>query len=375
MEDSGAYPNPCDQPNVGGASRPLCRIDGPDADPVPTTRDRTLLVVHFAHPDHSTGKADSPDSAHSADSAASAASAGPDLGAPTVFLPNRCLASTAPAETWFSDFPAQRGRVGRVAWADNGCVLFGGLASPLAGDLAGETEAHFTALLDTAEARGFPYLLRVWNFLPGINAAESGTERYRLFNSGRAAAFDARYGVAGAEARFSASSAVGSSGDRLRTFFVAARSPGRHLGNPRQVHAFRYPADYGPRPPSFTRATISPPELGQVLFLSGTASIAGHETRHAGQLLEQLEETLHNIEVLLAASSEGAAALPGLEEFDQFRIYLRDAADLELVRDSLLRRVGKLPALQFVEADICRTDLLLEIEGIAGLPRAPRLAG
>ncbi len=157
--------------------------------------------------------------------------------------------------------------------------------------------AHFADLLEAAEARAFPHLLRVWNFLPGINASENGTERYRLFNAGRAAAFDARYGVAGAEARFSASSAVGSSGDHLVTWFAAARSPGLHLGNPRQVHAFRYPTDYGPRPPSFTRATLSPPELGQVLFLSGTASIAGHETRHVGKLLLQLEETLRNIEI------------------------------------------------------------------------------
>ena len=43
------------------------------------------------------------------------------------------------------------------------------------------------------------------------------------------------------------------------------------------------------------------------------------------------------------------------------------AADLELVREPLVRRIGPGPALYFVEADICRRDLLLEIEGVAGL--------
>ena len=288
---------------------------------------------------------------------------------PCARVANRVLGTTLPVEVWTSGATTRRGRLGRVDWAEDGSILFGSLASPLAGDLASETEAHFAELLEAAEARRFPYLLRVWNFLPGINAAENGEERYRLFNAGRAAAFDARYGVAEAETRFSASSAVGSSGDHLVTWFAAARSPGRHLGNPRQVHAFLYPADYGPRPPSFTRATISPPELGQVLFLSGTASIAGHETRHVGELLLQLEETLRNIETLLSAAAGGGTRLPGLREFDLFRVYLRDAADLELVREPLLRRIGSRPALHFVEADICRADLLLEIEGVAGLPR------
>lgn len=323
----------------------LARGEGATAAAAGAMHERTLLVVRFA-------------------------GACPERpAAPSAAVANRVLGSTPPVEAWTSGLPSERGRHGRVEWAENGRILFGSVASPLAGDLAGESAAHFGDLLAAAEARGFPHLLRVWNFLPGINAEENGTERYRLFNSGRAAAFDARYGVAGAETRFSASSAVGSAGDQLVTWFAAARSPGRHLGNPRQVHAFRYPTDYGPRPPSFTRATISPPELGQVLFLSGTASIAGHETRHVGELRLQLEETLHNIEVLLAAGAGDAARLPELPEFDLLRVYLRDAADLELVREPLLRRVGAGPALHFVEADICRADLLLEIEGIAGLPR------
>ena len=289
---------------------------------------------------------------------------------PCAIVPNRLLGSTSPIEVWYSDLATERGRLGRVDWAENGSVLFGSLSPRLAGDLAGETEAHFADLLEAAEARDFPHLLRVWNFLPGINAAENGTERYRLFNAGRAAAFDARYDVAGAEARFSASSAVGSSGDHLVTWFAAARSPGLHLGNPRQVHAFRYPTAYGPRPPSFTRATLSPPELGPMLFLSGTASIAGHETRHVGKLLLQLEETLRNIESLLAAAPGEAANASPISRPSTPSASTCAASDLELVREPLRRRVGPGPALHFVEADICRADLLLEIEGIAGLPRS-----
>jgi chorismate lyase / 3-hydroxybenzoate synthase len=286
--------------------------------------------------------------------------------APLAQVDSRILERSAPSEAWLSDVPVSRGRHGPVDWSDNGRALFGAISTRLAGDLSAETSAHFTALLAAIEERKFPYLMRVWNFLPGINARENGSERYHLFNCGRAAAFDDRYGITGAEARFSASSAVGCHGDCLVTFFAAARCAALHLGNPRQVHAFRYPTSYGPRPPSFSRATVSPPELGNLLFLSGTASIAGHETRHVGMLDLQLQETLLNIETLLASH----ARLPSLEEFDLVRVYLRDAGDSTLVHDLLRRRLGPRPLLHFVEADICRAELLLEIEGVAGLAGA-----
>jgi len=340
-----------------------------------------LLTVHFAGaPGSAPAGTFPPDPAEVSRTAAGAPAPEP----PFARIQNRVLGLSSPVEVWRSELAVRRGVTDGVTWAENGSVLFGSLASLLAGDLPREVEAHFSALLAATEGQGYPHLLRVWNFLPGINADQNGTERYRLFNCGRAAAFDARFGVSRAEARFSASSAVGSTGDRLSTFFAAARSPGRHLGNPRQVHAFRYPTDYGQRPPSFSRATIAPPELGRILFLSGTASIAGHETRHAGELQLQLQETLHNIETLLDSADPGGtsavagddrasatedARLPALEEFDFYRIYLRDASDLASVRKALRLRVGPRPALSFVEADICRADLLLEIEGVAGLHR------
>jgi len=365
------------------ASAVPCRLAlaGEDLDAATAAGSSRLLTVRFAGAcSKASAGPGSPKRTGSSGAGAGAAA----TESPLALVGNRVLGASSPVETWLSELAVHRGSLGGVEWAENGSVLFGSLASRPQGNLSRETEAHFSALLAAIEGRGYPHLLRVWNFLPGINAAEGGTERYRLFNCGRAAAFDARYGVCGAEARFSASSAVGSTGDWLVTFFAAAHSPGLHLGNPRQVHAFRYPTDYGPRPPSFSRATISPPELGRILFLSGTASITGHETRHAGELQLQLQETLDNIETLLASASPGGAAatargdgapaagetrLPALEEFDLFRVYLRAASDYASVRAALRHRVGPGPALSFVEADICRADLLLEIEGVAGLQR------
>lgn len=305
-------------------------------------RDRVLLEVDF-------------------DAAEAGVGAG---GAPRVAVPNRTLGGAPATEVWLSARPVARGRRGDLVWAEDGVALFGCLARGLAAGTAAAAQAVFADLLELAGERGYPHLVRVWNFVPGINGEERGAERYRLFNVGRAAAFEERFGAVEAERRFSASSAVGTAGDRLLTYFVAAAEPGVHLGNPRQVHAFRYPARYGPRAPSFARATVAPAELGGALFLSGTASIAGHETRHAGALDHQLDETLLNIETLLAAGA-GGAARPTPGDFGLLRVYLRDARSLARVAGRLRRHLGERVPLHFVEADICRAELLLEIEGVA----------
>lgn len=285
-------------------------------------------------------------------------------GGPCAHVLNRVLGGSPPLEVWLSPRPVERGRRGDLAWAGDGEALFGCLARELDGGTAAAARSVFSELLALADELGYPHLVRIWNFLPGINGEERGTERYRHFNVGRAAAFDERYGECESERRFPSSSAVGAPGSRLVTWFLAAAAPGTHLGNPRQVHAYRYPADYGPRAPSFSRATVAPAALGGALFLSGTASVAGYETRHAGSLDGQLDETLLNIETLLAAGADGRP-LPGLGDFDLVRVYLRTPEALARVRARLRDRLGERVPLVFVEADICRADLLLEIEGVA----------
>jgi chorismate lyase / 3-hydroxybenzoate synthase len=325
---------------AGGADRLRAVLAG--------ATDRLLLVVGFGRPRCAACPADVPGAA----------------------LPNLALGDSPPFEAWLSDRSADRVRLGPLAWAEDGRVLFGSLESRLGGALEQDSSEHFAALLDLIEERGYPHLLRVWNFLPRINDEMGGVERYRRFNVGRAAAFERRYGASGAEARFSASSAVGTTGDSLYTFLAAARTAPRHLGNPRQLHAFRYPPEYGPRAPSFSRATVAPAELAGGLFLSGTASIEGHESRHHGSLDGQLEETLRNVETLLGAAGgsegDGDGDPPhSLADFDLVRVYLRDPGAFPQVRRALYRRLRPGATTIFVGADICRRELLLELEGVA----------
>ncbi len=281
-----------------------------------------------------------------------------------VALANPVLGGDPRLETWSGDSVVRRSRSGSIELAEDGILLAGSTHRRLGEDLEGATFDLYRELLALTSERGYPGLLRLWNYLPGINRIEGGEELYWHFNAGRARAFAGHYGLQ-AERRYCASSAVGGRGDELVTCFLAAREPGHHVENPRQVSAWCYPASYGPVSPTFARATVAPPALGSALFLSGTASIVGHHTLHAGDLLAQLDETLANIEAVLGAAAPWRPRPDRLEDLDSLKVYLRHREDLAVVRTALERRLPAGKEVLYLEAEICRPDLAIEIEGVA----------
>ncbi len=98
-----------------------------------------------------------------------------------------------------------------------------------------------------------------------------------------------------------AASALGfESGPLTICFFAAREAMPLAIENPRQVSAYKYPEDYGPRSPTFSRASAIELHGQTVLFISGTASIVGHQTMHAGDVVAQTQETIVNIKATVA---------------------------------------------------------------------------
>ena len=77
---------------------------------------------------------------------------------------------------------------------------------------------------------------------------------------------------------------------RPSIYFLAGAHPAHILGNPRQVNAYDYPSLYGPRSPSFARASLYRSDSATQLFISGTASVVGHQSQHKGLADLQLEK-------------------------------------------------------------------------------------
>lgn len=260
----------------------------------------------------------------------------------------------------------QRGRTGAVSWAHDGHWLHGhARVDAVEGALEEAAYQLYRDVFATLQGTGLPHLLRLWNYLPRINAQSSGLERYRQFNIGRQRAFidSGARAFEGAPA----ACAIGTVGGGLALNFIAGRQVPRALENPRQVPAWRYPSAYGPRAPTFSRAALVDMGGGDVgLWISGTASIVGHESVHLGDVRAQTRETLANLRAVLAAAQAQTDAPLALEQL-QCCIYVRHAEEQAAVREGLDAAWGAASpaaaAAVYVQADICRAELRVEVEG------------
>jgi enamine deaminase RidA (YjgF/YER057c/UK114 family) len=142
-------------------------------------------------------------------------------------------------------------------------------------------------------------------------------------------------------------------------------TPALAVENPRQVSAYLYPAAYGPRSPTFSRAALALLPGQEVLFVSGTASIVGHRTVHTGDAAAQCRETVANIAAVVAEANQICRSSPFALGELVFRVYLRHAGDFPVIRATLADLLGAGADIVFVQADICRADLLLEVEAFA----------
>ena len=269
---------------------------------------------------------------------------------------------TAPLEVWRSHSPVRHGHQDGIAWAEDGDLQFGSLELDEAdGDDIGATACEaYRRMIAFTRSRGYPELLRIWNYLDAITEGDGDQERYRRFCSGRAAglgAFDA--------SRLPAATAIGrlDGRRRLQVYWLAGTVPGCPLENPRQLSAWRYPRQYGPQPPSFARAML-PSSAAMPLLLSGTAAIVGHRSLHADSIETQLDETLANFSSLLGAAREHRPELPTrFGPGSRLKVYVRDRAHLDHVAELLARRLDPSVPRIILHAEVCRGELALEIDG------------
>ncbi|HCL86443.1 MAG TPA: pteridine-dependent deoxygenase [Comamonadaceae bacterium] len=272
----------------------------------------------------------------------------------------------APAlETWRAAAPVTCGREGAVQWSSDGAWLFGAIEvdEASAGGITAAARTAYAELTRFVRARGFPHLIRIWNYLDAITHGEGDGERYREFCVGRA------QGLGPVDvATLPAATAIGRcDGTRvLQVYWLAAQVPGTPLENPRQVSAYRYPRQYGPQSPSFARAMLPPTADRTPLLLSGTAAVVGHASQHAESLSAQIDETLCNFDALLQAARARQPALPAaLGAGTRLKAYVRDAADLPTVERMLRERLAGVPFI-VLHAAVCRSELAVEIDGVHG---------
>lgn len=229
----------------------------------------------------------------------------------------------------------------------------------------------YGVLREQLERRRACFPLRFWNYIPGIHGpAHDGMDRYQVFNAGRFAAFSEWYRTKSFGPRMIAASGVGHRAPDFVVQALAGERPGKGLENPRQRAAYRYSKRYGPLPPCFARATVvddpAGDGLGRRMIVAGTASVVAEDSVHQGDLEKQLAETCTNLECLIAAADPGDDRRL-LSRFRELRAYVVDEASQAPLVSGIASRFPSLERLELMPADLCRADLLVEIEGVAGL--------
>lgn len=270
-------------------------------------------------------------------------------------VPLETFDAPAPLELWQVDGPVSCGSDGPLHWSSGDGWLFAAieLDEREHGGAQGCAAHAYTRLREFMGQRAEAHVLRIWNYLGAINDGPGDAERYKHFCDGRAQGMGEFFADG-----FPAATAIGHRGPawRLQIYLLACDQSGQRVENPRQVSAWRYPRQFGRTPPSFARAMVLPAH--DALAISGTAAVVGYASAHHDDLNAQLEETLVNLEALLASADMAA-------DFDTqspLKAYVRHSADAPQVRDFLQNRLPGVPVL-LLHGDICRSELLVEIDG------------
>lgn len=233
-------------------------------------------------------------------------------------------------------------------------------------------------LLDSENVR-MSDIVRTWIYQGDIVGPEGGTQRYKELNRSRTDIFEGTNflehltpeeyeGVV-----YPASTGIGADDADVVMSVLAVQTERDDvvvvpLENPDQTSAFDYGTVYSPQSPKFARAMAV--QVGQcgTVFVSGTASITESESRYIEDPAGQTHQTIDNIAVLITGENLERHGIRGLEasalDMAIVRVYIKRIEDYPVIREICEQRFGPVPTIYTV-ADICRPELLVEIEGMA----------
>ena len=217
-------------------------------------------------------------------------------------------------------------------------------------------------------------IVRQWNYIGSIVSHRDGKQNYQEFNDARSR----YYSKAEWHNGYPAATGIGAEGDGVIVGGIAFKKADNKsksiypIDNPLQVAAHIYSkrvliddaANAVKSTPKFERAKLIETQLGACCFVSGTASIRGEESVDSGSARLQTIKTIENIEYLV--SKENLVRF-GCKPYDlkylQLQVFIKNSQDFEDVKSVVEEAYPQIPVIYTV-ADVCRSELLVEIEGI-----------
>lgn len=205
-------------------------------------------------------------------------------------------------------------------------------------------------------------IVRQWNYIEQITYSEVGNQHYQLFNNARSSFYDQTTWNNG----YPAATGIGTTSGGILIDLDAITIKSENISslaidNKLQIAAHSYSdnvliqANDMKATPKFERARVLNLKNQKVFYISGTAAIRGEESLVKVGLEEQLRVTMENIHEILSGA-----------KITLLRVYLKNSSDYKLAATILDSYKLNIP-VSYLHADVCRDELLIEIEGIAKL--------
>ncbi len=209
-------------------------------------------------------------------------------------------------------------------------------------------------------------IVRQWNYIEGITKMEGGNQHYQLFNNARSKFYDSVQWRDG----YPAATGIGALSGGIRVdmdIFIPTAQSSRvePIDNKLQIAAHAYSegvlfdANANKSTPKFERAKSVEYSKGaerhKIIYVSGTAAITGEQSLMNEDGAKQTLATLNNIDQLIDSRSD----------IDILRVYVKSSVDYLSIKGVMEQQLPQMPSVLYTVADVCREELLVEIEGVA----------
>ena len=231
-----------------------------------------------------------------------------------------------------------------------------------------QASSIFKGIEKMLHANGFEPsdIYRQWNYIQGITMLNDGSQNYQEFNDARSIFYNKSQWSNG----YPAATGIGADAGGVVVEINAIKSHDKSLpiDNPLQIAAHNYSQNdldgkviealKEKSTPKFERARL----LGNTIFISGTAAIKGEQSIGSQNAVEQTAETMGIMDRLV--SKENIPTPNNGSHYDLLRVYVKRKKDIDAVKEYMDTHY---PAAlkHYLVADVCRPELLVEIEGIA----------
>jgi enamine deaminase RidA (YjgF/YER057c/UK114 family) len=253
-----------------------------------------------------------------------------------------------------------------------------------AGNILFRSETAFRQLHHILEEEGMDFsdIIRQWNYIEQITETldqnNSPSQHYQIFNDVRSK----YYQLSNFKNGFPAATGIGMDFGGIIIDAIAARFDHENsiiaVKSPVQLDAYTYSkevlaennamCDFRRTTPKFERAKILNPSEKKWILISGTAAISGQASDDQLSVQHQTEMTIQNILRLISMENISKHGIITNEKatFQSLRVYVKYKTDIPEVKAVCIKYFPELPII-YVVADICRPELLVEIEGLAVL--------